>query len=553
MNAETLAETSRVRDAESCREWLARLDNADMARLPSVDRLMRNLMHSSPPPEDPLEIAEQARAVHLAELDGVLDRIDAVQFPLIEADRLRLLPAVESLRLGRELYKQIHAGLPVSGDSTPATPVPLGSARARAGLPLARALDYQVRLLIALLRHRIEPPAEEWDELCDLAGQARAGGFVDVPLPDASPLLGKVSTPRALFAYPILLWLSAPGTRSEGAYTLAARLARRWCGRIGFRFDSDAGVNDVRHGPTVALTDRHTVRLVTHRLRRRLDDRRRELEGLGARAVSRLPKGMSVATAQKLLEDLSRLWCDPRLVPYVPDTHLGEIGLRFGLPRREDAPPGAVNRRPLSMHTQASRSYIYGHFEQHTVFKRSSREGGFVDPLRDWSAGAQLANWVSIERHQALFELEARAPGLCLGALALLVLPALESGDPQVAAPRASGTQKRLFGRVVSLNQRLQDGARSAVIQRVGVAMWSGSPTLVGVRIADVPAFEDGFLLSPDPATGDPHCVILPAGRFVEAGPATLREGARESKIRLEELLDRGAGFDRIRFTRNPA
>ena len=298
MNADTLVEPSRVRDAASCREWLARLGGAESGRLPAVDRLMRNLSQSTQPPDVLLEIAEQARPVHVAEIDGVLGRIDAVRVPMTDADRQRFVPVLDSLRLGRDLFRRIHGllaqadGMPSARDAAPSL---------RVGLPLARALDYQVRLLCALQRHRTVIAPADWDELCELAARLRTGGFIDVPLPDAAPLLRKTATPRALFAYPLLLWLGTPAQRSLPEFDLMSRLARRWCGRVGFRFDAEGGAQDVRHGPLVALTGRHSVRLITHRLRRRLEDRRRELELLGARIASRLPAGLTPAATRRLL------------------------------------------------------------------------------------------------------------------------------------------------------------------------------------------------------------------------------------------------------------
>ena len=103
MSGETLVETSRIRDAASCRAWLARLSADDGSRLSAVDRLLRSLIRSDQAPDLVLEIAEQARPVHLVELGGVIDRLDTGAFPMNEADRRRFLAAAESLRLGRNL------------------------------------------------------------------------------------------------------------------------------------------------------------------------------------------------------------------------------------------------------------------------------------------------------------------------------------------------------------------------------------------------------------------------------------------------------------------
>lgn len=554
MNAETLVESSRVMDAASCRAWLSRLDGTQAVRLPSVDRLMRNLFESPLAPEAVFDIADQAREVHVGELDGMLERIDTARFPLSEADRTTLAPVLESLRLGRDLYKHIHAligaegGGEDDGGGRRAQPSP------RVFVPLARALDYQVRLLVAYQRNKVAIPSAEWDELCALAIRLRLDGLIDVPLSDSLKLLSKSATPRALFVYPILLWLAAPGGRSEGGFALAARLARRWCGHIGFRFESDPDTRDIRHGPTVTLTERHSVRLVTHRLRRRLEDRRRELDALGADASRLLPHGMTPNATRKLLTDLIELWCEPRLVPRVPELRLGEVSVRFGLPRREEKLPGAVQRPVEAAYTQVSRGYVYGHFEQDTQVRRPIAHRGAPDPLSDWAQSALRAQWVSMERQRAEFEIAERAGGLCLGALAMVVMPTAapsrDASKPRTTVPNGA-PPRRMFGRVVSLAQQLSDAPRRMPVQRATVALWAGEPSIAGLRVGDSgAAFEDVLVLTPEAATWAPDSLVLAAGHFVEPCNAVLRELGKDTRIRLEELLERGAGFDRVRFSR---
>ena len=105
-----------------------------------------------------------------------------------------------------------------------------------------------------------------------------------------------------------------------------------------------------------------------------------------------------------------------------------------------------------------------------------------------------------------------------------------------------------MLGRVVSLGQRLPDDLRHATHKRIGVSVWSGSPVLVGVRIGDFVPFHDAYMLCPDPATGEPASLVIPSGAFSLPAFATLRESMRDRRIRLEELLDRGRQFDRVRF-----
>ncbi len=578
MSVETPVETPSVRDAATCRAWLARLAQGESGRLLQVDRLLRGLVRSTQAPDLVLEIAEQARTVHLAELAGVIDRLDVRRFPLADSDRARLLTALESLRLGRNLYKQIHTELVGASEAATRTVIPGAANSLRVVMPLARALDYQTRLLIALQRLKVAVEPHDWDELCTLARHLRTSTFIDTKLPDEAPLLS-AGTSRALFVYPLLVWLASPYLRSPAEFALVTRLARRWSGRVGFRLEDGEGSKDTRHGPSVALTEQHTVRLVTHRLQRRIESRLRELETLGTRAAPRLPRGLTLTDTRRLLTDLARQWCEPRSVFRIPDAVLGEMQLRFGFPELPEGPPGAnaqsastdtafrargagngvgarsrqAARKPNSWHSAASRAYIYGRFENNTLIRMALGGAPPPDPLSRWADAAQRAEWVSIERQQAVFEGEFTGPEIQLGALALIVPPAMErdSGLPGRHL-QSEPSPKRIYGRVVSLSQSFPSDARRPARLRVSVAVWSGLPALVGVRSGEDPFFHDAYLLTPDPATGESTCLVLPGGRFHGPDVASLREAERDCRIRFEELMDRGPDYDRVRITRLP-
>lgn len=594
--AEALLEPSRVRDAASCRDWLAGLSGAGAGRLAAVERLWRSLELGAGLVEQQYEIAEQARPAHLAEITATLERLDPGVFPTPERERARLLTALSSLALGRDVYRRIHVRMqeealadPVSigrrelereaaagstvvrpGGGDPAalrsTPVSLedkGVARAsgrsasalpvsalRAVIPLVRALDYQARLLATMQRLRVSIDSDEWETLCMLGEALRASTFLDTQMPDPSPLLGRRATARALFVYPLLLRLAAPWSRTPGEFALVARLARRWAGLVGFRLDEAAGAQaDLRHGPALMLSDRRTVRLVTRRLQRRLAERRRDLDTMGARLAERLPKGISLSGARQLLDDLDGMWCEPRIVQNVPDVPLGRMGLRFGMPRLDDGEAGQRERRPAALHAAATRAYIYGRFEHNTIIRQALDPRRPVDPMSAWAEGADAADWVSIERQQAVFETDATFPGLELGALALVVAPRAEGPTLPARRSGAEAARGRMFGRVVSLAQRLPKEAGQPTRRRIGLTVWSGVPALAGLRIGEFAQFVDAFVLCPDAATGEPASLVLAPGSFAGPALATLRESMRDRRIRLEELLDRGRQFDRVRFS----
>lgn len=552
MVAESLVESIRVRDAASCRAWLARLSAVDGSRLSSVDRLLRNLSRSQEAPDLVLEIVEQARPVHLEELSGVFDRLDAGAFPLAEPDRQRFVTAVASLELGRDLYKQLHAALVDDGDAAAHARIPGAAASLRAVMPLARALDYQARLLLALQRLKVIVEPNDWDELCTLARKIRASTFMDVAVPDDVPLLRSM-TARALFVCPLLVMLARPETRTPAEFAVISRLARRWAGRVGFRLEDAPLAHDGKYGPSTSLTSGHWVRLVTHRLQRRLEERRRELDKLGPKSVPKLPRGLSLDQTRALLDDLQQLWVAPRTAVSAPDIRLGEMQLRFGFPQLP-APPKSPGRsgKPMSWSSAASRAYIYGRFEQNTIIRMAlGDQAAGDDPLLAWASGALPATWVSIERQQAVFEFSASAGKVELGGLVMVVAPPVDtSAAESLRHPESEPSPKRMFGRVVSMSQRVARDPRAAPIQRVGVTVWSSRPSLVGLRVGDDPFFHDAFLLPADPAGGEPTCVIAPAGSFRSPDHVTMREAIRDLRVHFDALADRGPGYDRVLISR---
>ena len=107
-----------------------------------------------------------------------------------------------------------------------------------------------------------------------------------------------------------------------------------------------------------------------------------------------------------------------------------------------------------------------------------------------------------------------------------------------------------MFGRVVSLCQQLASDSRQSPVQRVGVAMWPASPTLVGVRLGEDPFFNDAYLLAPDPSSGEPLSLLMKAGTFRGADSAMLREAMRDVRIRVDHLIESGPDYDRVRISR---
>ncbi len=546
----------KVRDAATCRAWLATLGDNELGRLASIERLLRNLSHSPQAPDLLLEIAEQARPAHLKELEAIGATLRGAVFPMPEAERRRLAVVREGLALGRDLFARLHTQLLDESGAATRTVIPGTTPTLRAILPLARALDYQARLITCLQGHDVEVDPVEWDRLCRYAAHVRASSFQDVVLPDESPLLPS-PTGRGLFTYPLLVGLSQPEGRGDAERLLVARLARRWASKVGFRIEAGSATHVSPNGPVLGLSATHAVRLDSHKLMRRLAAQRDEIEALDPSGTPRLPRGLTLAATRALLADLTERW-SPGCVHLPPvASPLGEMRLRFGFPKLQGAERAAQLSGPAPESREgkadwasaANRAYIYGRFEQNTIIRMALGDKPREDMLATWAAQAERAVWVAIERQRSYFEREFATP-VALGDLVTIVPPSAASPSGGAVATRSSKPARFMFGRVVSLSQRLSDELRLPPVQRIGVAVWSGAPTLVGVRGGDDPFFHDAVLLEADPATGEPESLLLPAGRFRASSTITLREPTRDVRVRLDATIESGATFERVRLVR---
>ena len=583
MQAPSVPVSRRVRDIASCREWLDGLGATTHDRLDEFTELLGDLAQSSLEPDRVLAIVEQLRPAHLAQVSGILARINPDVFPMKAADRRGCARGLAALEQGRELYKRLHELLRPPGDPSTEidtrtldqgsdTATTITAPRTRGGaapqtrrgprtvtappsgmaIPLGRAIDYHARRLVAMQHLKMVVAQEDWDEHCVLARRMRAASLLDIRLADDAPLL-RAPTARALFVYPLLVFLAHPSTRSAAQVALIERLARRWAGRVGFRLEQGSILHDTRNGPSVELTSRHTVRLVSHRLAARIAARQAELEAMRARAGKRLPRGLTLAATRKILASLRESWCEPRAHYQVPDVRLGVMLLRFGFPAGaagDDS--GKASRARSRLHAPLARSYIYGRFESNTLTRVSGKEAG-ADPLASWIEASEAADWVSIERHQSVFEGSFANGGVALGAIAMIVPVSRRDEKRTAASIKTSGADAGtgyMLGRVVALAQQPRPDQEVPMLHRVSVSVWSGRPLLVGVRVGDS-EYQDAFLIAPDASLGEPESLLVRAGAMRAGDHGTLRDGVRDCGLHVDEVLEQGPGYERVRITRS--
>lgn len=554
---------ARVRDAESCREWLRTLPAEPGERLGAIGTLLARLSQPRVAGNVLFEVLEALRVAQLASIDKLVEPLVARPVPYSKPEWQILGSALASLRASRNLFKRAYASRVRAEIEDAGSTIPGASDSLEAVLPLVRALDAQARVVSLLLRHRSVPSAADWNELCVLARHVRRTSFQDEALPDEAPLVRPV-TARALFVHPVLLECAGLAGRSISEASFAERLAARLAARVGYRIDPGAPRENT-HGPRIALSADYAVRLDTHRVPSSLAQRRRQWLAPGEEEGAPLPAlPLTTAALGALLDDLERRWTATG-VPSSAGSHpaaaqpMRTVRLRFGLPRmysadvrmkfgESSAARGAAGAARDPGRPAAARSqYDYGRWEQNTIMRLAM--GGpseRVDPvgllMAEGESATQLADRpdarVVIARHGAI-------PRAGLGSL--VAIAGVAEGGASAARTGAKPASADLrLGAVEAIEQLPEYDGTGVQSHRLVVRCWSGGAVPVGVRVGDSAFFEDAWLLRGSGAGGELPCIVMAPGRAHGGAHGVLREGGSDMAIRFVCVLDRGAGHERL-------
>lgn len=499
---------------ESLRDWLAALPEDGPERLLAIGRILVRSGRGELAADAFMTRLEQLRPVLLQTVDDCLSGVENRQLPYGADAWRRLVDALTTMRALRTMYRRAASRIRREAPSGAGTEDP-----ARRALPLIRALDLQSRILAALLLHRVEPLAEDWDELCALGGRARATGLVDAQIPDSRPLVVP-STARALFVFPLLLRLADLAGRSRAEAATVLQVAGTVAARIGFRIDS--GVPKANPlGPGLALTGSSGVRLDTHRLPALLA-RHSEIESALIAELGRLWAGTPAEASGA--NPAAGLEAGPGVVRGV---------LHFGLPRRGE--PDAATARPgQSAASRTDAGYVFGQWERNTIIRLSMAVSAGSKPVDDFDplASAEPVRY-RIDSGQVLLERNLMLPPAPLGGL---------------AAIRAFASPVRL-GTIRSVAQIPAPGYERLLGHRLVLALWPGQAIAVGLRMGAARFFDDAWLLRAQP--GQPavrDTLVIPSGLAAHGGRAVLREGGRDRPIRFGAAIASGQGFERLGF-----
>ncbi|MFT4101266.1 MAG: hypothetical protein QM674_09570 [Burkholderiaceae bacterium] len=530
------------KDVAGLRDWLAGAAADESDALSLLDLLARRIGEHAPElsADESSALVEVARERQVAAIEAALRSMAGAAFPLPADDWPRLRHVFAQMRIARDRLLEHHLASVEDSGLLTRTVIPGASDDWRHVASLVHALDLQAWLLREHLLHRIDVDAADWQSLARLAARLRASSFLDAPIPDPTGSR-RSRTARALIVHPLLLASARLDERDAAESELIDRLARGWAGKVGLRIDDDGRLHENRHGPTLLLADRLAVRLDTHRLDRRLQERLELLATAPRGEGPRLPAGLTRERCLRLLAELREDWSDAYRPRRWPATRAERILVRFGTPAGDAVPPArqpAAQSASLSPAGLVSFGYAYGQHEQDTLIRRArGLDERPRQALRDYLAQGEIAGRIGDEGGVVV--------------IGRTSLRAVKAGALVAWTPADDPGAPIRVGRVVARRQRAiaEDEARTlageaALAQRLMIAPWPHRVEMIRLRIGDDGFFGDALLLAG--IDDEPACVVLPPARVREGDSVMLRLPQRDVPAAIGRVLQRGTGFERI-------
>jgi hypothetical protein len=520
MGAGNLIEIARVRDAIGCRDLLERarqydrtnekahlkesMENGQPPRTSMLLQTVASLIHDfgrmKVSAEESFEILEQIRAAAIEGFEKLRISPTAKRgVPISVADWEPLRRVMLAYKAMRNHYKRIYMGLLEDEGLQTRTVIPGTANSLRTVMPLARALDCQSRMIAFALTHQVCLDPVEWDELCVMARHLRVSTFLDEALPDPCSLI-RPNTARALYVYPLLLWLAKPFGRTQIEMLLVDKLAKKWAAKVGFRIDSNHGRKENPQGPSIALTKEHMVRLDTHKLVRSLVERRTEVSDPMSTKPSGLPAGVTMPQVLDLLNSLQTCWGSAQWLDSTDEAQGPqlEVAMRLGLPI------GNVKTDQAAVQSW----FVRSHAESVKYFGSTQTVRRHVT-LPVASVGSLVA--LSVKK--------ARPSELVVG----VVTECAQITDAELAPPQESVLVLRTL---------------------------NGIGRAIDMKLPDSTRFEPGYCLYADELDEAPSSVLVPAGRCKLPCEIQVREADELYMARLDLRVERIAGFERLSFTK---
>jgi hypothetical protein len=534
MGAGNLIEIARVRDAIGCRDLLERARQYDRTNekahlkesaengtpprtsmlLQTVASLIHDFGRMKVSAEEGFEILEQIRSAAIEGFEKIRISPTALRgVPITNSDWEPLRRVMLAYKAMRNHYKRIYMGLLEDEGLQTRTVIPGTANSLRTVMPLARALDCQSRMIAFGLMHQVVLDFSEWDELCVMARHLRVSTFLDESLPDSCALI-RPNTARALYVYPVLLWLAKPYGHNQTELQIIEKLARKWAAKVGFRIDSGHSRKENLQGPSVVLTSDHVLRLDTHKLVRSLVERRSEIADPMATKQSGLPAGVTLPQLIDLLNRLETAWGQAQ---WLDATELA-LGPVLEVPMRLGLPVGNVSSTANSAANGAANSAARGAAPQSWFVRSQSETVKYYGNTATIKRKASLPI-SSIGSLVALSTKKARPSELVVG----VVTECAQITDVDFAPPHES---------------------------QMVVRTLNGIGRAIDMMLPDSTRFEPGYCLYSNELDEAPSSVLVPAGRCKLPCEIQVREADETYKARLDLRVERIAGFERLSLTK---
>jgi hypothetical protein len=506
--------------------WLQSLQGEPQDDLAQLDHWLIHLQAQAQaqamPPDMVFELLELWRPVHLAKVDQLAKGLALQGFPLPLEHWRTYETITSSLQRAKDSFCRLHIELIEDSGLNTRMVIPGTVHSLRSVVPLARGLEYLSRAIRFQLANKVQVETHHWLNLVNIAQHLRASSFIDTELPGPALLL-KHNTARAWFVYPLLLRQAVPNELPGDQFSLVDKHARSLASKVGFRIDDDGKLHDNPHGPTVVINSKTSVRLDSHRLFPRLEKLK-----VAARqsSVANTPQ----AASTDLLERLCERWCGQGLPRRWQPSEVGAIKLRFGLPLATNGGTSMDNPVPLKSGA-ASMAYVFGRFEHNTILRMAiGEQKPKVDPVDQYLQQGDGGHWQMQSADLAWVE-RYGAHGVGLGAL--------------IALRKMHGENNPLrIGRVKALEQLAPSRGESLRKQIIQAQLWPATAALVGLRLPDESFYHDCFALQADALFGP--SLVVGVGYLRSHSSATLRTSADDIRIQLDEVIERGPGWQRI-------
>jgi hypothetical protein len=414
--------------------------------------------------------------------------------------------------------------------------------RGRGALVCQRILAYLGLRMFHHYRAYRQVPAADWRMLNDVYAAAERMKVTDVAVKDYLNRDINDSSPRIAYMRAMLMGLVSPNELSQRQITFVAYLLERWAEKVEI---SRTPIDERPEVPplTVDLTGARCAErgeasggavryLDTQRLARSLRNRIGLLRKGESPSKLALGEDCVQPSCEQLMVFLYRQWCRPKAPRAHERKHVSDVAQACNdMAAIHYYIAGKVFRQPGERHELSKKERD----EISTFGRASARDEDDYSVVR----GFLLEHWQLADESAQGLRMVRRAGN-----------PGKRFAHGQLVGVRPADSKHFILAQVRWLMQG-EGGDLHA-----GLRLLAGVPAAIAVRsvVADVSAaekFTQALSLSGADAPGMPPTLVLPVGWFK---PTRVIEAFvdQRTRLRLNEVLERGIDFERVRFEQLP-